>query len=334
MAARSGLDDIATDRIWEWAEHGFDRDVARRWAGRAPCIYGCEHASLETFRQQRTRGGLNLHWQVIAHHRTTDAIVREESERFPEASTPYLRHAIQSQPRVGARKQEQLELADLIVCNSDFVRRTCVEAGLEPARVVAVPSACPQVRTDASKRRERARSNLFVYAGTLSLRKGVLYLLDAWRKLRPPASAELWLIGRSELPPALLRGLPDNVRIRAAMPHTELLDVFERAGVLVFPTLCEGRARVVLEAAASGLALLTTTHSGCEDMIEAGVNGWLVGVRNSDALAERIAWFLEHPEDLPSMWQNSLDKAGRYGDREFAAAHATTIRGFLSQHGI
>ena len=33
------------------------------------------------------------------------------------------------------------------------------------------------------------------------------------------------------------------------------------------------------------------------------------------------------------MWQNSLDKAGRYGDRQFAAAHATTIRGFLGRHG-
>src|SRR5436309_2003088 len=48
-ARRAGLSAVACDRVWEWAETGFDRRVARDWAGRAQCLYGCEHASLETF---------------------------------------------------------------------------------------------------------------------------------------------------------------------------------------------------------------------------------------------------------------------------------------------
>ena len=41
--------EVWTDRVWWWAERGYDRHVARRWAGRVDCIYGFELSSLETF---------------------------------------------------------------------------------------------------------------------------------------------------------------------------------------------------------------------------------------------------------------------------------------------
>ena len=59
VATRLGLDDVRLDRVWFWAETGFDRSVARAWAGRVPVLYGCEHACLESFLRQKRRGGLN-----------------------------------------------------------------------------------------------------------------------------------------------------------------------------------------------------------------------------------------------------------------------------------
>src|SRR5205814_7477757 len=53
---RAGLSDVASHNLWERAETFFDQKVAARWAGRAPCIYGCEHASVETFKKQKEAG--------------------------------------------------------------------------------------------------------------------------------------------------------------------------------------------------------------------------------------------------------------------------------------
>ena len=53
QAARRLVWDVTGHRIWEWAETSFDHKVAQRWAGKAPCLYGCEHASVETFSKSR-----------------------------------------------------------------------------------------------------------------------------------------------------------------------------------------------------------------------------------------------------------------------------------------
>jgi glycosyltransferase involved in cell wall biosynthesis len=328
------LSDSACHRIWHWAELGFDRDVAEAWAGKVPCIYGCEHASLASFRRQRAAGGINLQWQVIAHQRTSEAILREEAGLFPAATTAYSELTFESAQEIAARKEEELELADFVICNSEFARRSFLAAGLAADKVVAVPTGCPRVTTDAESRVRTAQPHVFLYAGTLSLRKGVHYLLQAWRKANPRPPAELWLVGRSELPAGFFADLPDNVKLLGAVSRPELQRLFVRAGVLAFPTLCEGRARVVLEAAAAGLALLTTANSGCEDMVENGANGWLVEPRSVEALADRITWFLDHRDALPGMWSSSLSKAGTWREQDFAVQHARVVRELLARKGI
>jgi glycosyltransferase involved in cell wall biosynthesis len=333
-ATRLGFSDVICHRIWHWAELGFDRDVAARWAGRVPCIYGCEHASLETFRRQRAAGGVSLQWQVIAHQRTVETILRNERTRFPDARTSYLDLSIDATPEVAQRKEEEWEAADLIVCNSDFTRRSFLDAGFAPDRVVAVPTGCPPVRTTSRLRVDKAKLNVFLYAGTLSLRKGIQYLIEAWKRVAPPESYQLWLVGKRELPTSFFRGLPSNVRVCAPVSRSALQELYSSAGVLVFPTLCEGRARVVLEAASAGLAILTTPSSGCEDVVEAGVNGWTVKAGDSVALADRIAWFLDNPGQLPAMWSASLAKAASWSEADFAAMHARVVADFLAARGI
>jgi len=84
-ARRLGVSDVTGHHIWEWAETNFDHKVAQRWAGKAPCLYGCEHASVETFQEQKKSGGLNILWQVIAHHQTMTRLLAEEHESFPQS---------------------------------------------------------------------------------------------------------------------------------------------------------------------------------------------------------------------------------------------------------
>jgi glycosyltransferase involved in cell wall biosynthesis len=175
---------------------------------------------------------------------------------------------------------------------------------------------------------------VFLCAGSLSLRKGIPYLLEAWRRLPPTRHAELWLVGKAELPARLLRDLPPNVAVRPPVPREGLEEIFRRSSVLVLPTLVEGLAHIVLEALSAGLAVVTTENSGCGALVEDGVNGWKVAIRDADALADRIAWCLDNPGGVADMQRQSLEKAAAWQERDFARTHAGLIGAFLSERGL
>jgi hypothetical protein len=68
--------------------------------------------------------------QVIEHFETSDRINDEELQRFPQAETRYGEFVKATRSRVNDRKAEEYELADLILVNSEFVRRSFVEGGV------------------------------------------------------------------------------------------------------------------------------------------------------------------------------------------------------------
>lgn len=71
--------------------------------------------------------------------------------------------------------------------------------------------------------------------------------------------------------------------------------------IYVLPSYHEGMPRTVLEAMAMGRPILTTDVSGCKETVQPGENGWLVPSRDSDALAERMIWFIENREQWKIM---------------------------------
>ena len=331
-ARRVRVSEVRRHQIWEWAEQSFDQTVARRWVGKSPCLYGCEHASAESFRQQKRAGGLNVLWQVIAHHKTLSRLLDEERHAFPQTITDYERELQATLPRINGRKDQQYTDADLIITNSEFARQTFIDAGVVSSKVRAIPPGCPPV-VDRSLELNRNRPMIFLSAGSQSLRKGVAYLLKAWKKLRP-VNAELWLVGQMQLPSELLKDLPASVVVRPPVSREELDHVFQQSSVLVLPTLGEGLAHIVLEALSAGLAIITTENSGCGDLVQDGVNGWKVPIRDSDAIAERIEWCIKNPDSVIAMQRGSQAKAAKWQEDDFAAEHARLITSFLVERGI
>ncbi|MGE0406572.1 MAG: hypothetical protein AB7O65_09745, partial [Candidatus Korobacteraceae bacterium] len=197
MSAAKAASSIFADRVWEVTEKWFDRLVARKHLDGTDAVYGYEHAVLETFRVQRARGGICLYEMPIPHFSTTAAILEEEYRRFPDAETERDRHLRRLSPRRNARKQQELELADYVFCNSSFTRDSLVHAGVDEGKIRMIPLGAPPVE------QTQARQDgpfIFLSAGTLSVRKGVHYLLEAWRRLAPAENAELWLVGHRALP--------------------------------------------------------------------------------------------------------------------------------------
>jgi glycosyltransferase involved in cell wall biosynthesis len=79
--------------------------------------------------------------------------------------------------------------------------------------------------------------------------------------------------------------------------------------VYVLPSYHEGMPRTVMEAMATGRPVLTTDAPGCRETVLSGENGFLVPVRDADALAERMIWFIENRDQWERMGKQSREMA-------------------------
>ncbi len=90
---------------------------------------------------------------------------------------------------------------------------------------------------------------------------------------------------------------------------TDVRPAINACHVFVLPSYREGTPRTVLEAMATGRAIITTDAPGCRQTVEDGYNGWLVPVQSSEKLAEAMERFLKEPALIESMAQASLEIA-------------------------
>lgn len=86
--------------------------------------------------------------------------------------------------------------------------------------------------------------------------------------------------------------------------------------VFVLPSYREGVPRSTQEAMAIGRAVITTDVPGCRETVEQGVNGFLVPKWNPEALAEKMIYFIEHPEHIEKMGYESYKIAQEKFDAE------------------
>ncbi|MFZ0052778.1 MAG: glycosyltransferase [Desulfobaccales bacterium] len=205
-----------------------------------------------------------------------------------------------------------LDEADHLLVNSPFVRDTLVACrGLPAQRITVLPLSVDLARfspATASGRRPGAFRILFV--GEIGLRKGVLYLLEAFKRLKL-TQAELVLIGGiTDIGERLAQSDVKFSHI-PVMPHEDLVPYLQNSSVFVFPSLVEGSARVIQEAEACGLPVITTPNSG--SFIKDGEDGYLVPIRDVDALAERLLELYNHSERRAAMGI----AARRTAEREF-----------------
>ncbi len=299
---------VVQDFLWERAELGFDRHVSRLDWGGATVVHGYEHAALDTFREARRRGRRLIYEMPAPFHKTTTRILEAEYQKFAELATPE-RKAIEKKTAARNRRREQeAEMADVIVCNSGFTAESLREHGIAREKIVVVPYGMPEP-IELPLVSEPPDKMVFLYAGTLSVRKGVHCLLEAWRRLQPPPDAELRMFGAIDLPPRLLEGLPGRVQVHPTVPRGDLYANYREASLLLFPTLCDGFGMVLTEALSQGLPVLTTRRAGSCDFIDDGRTGFIVPPGDPDAIAERLSWCLANREAVWGMRPACLEKA-------------------------
>lgn len=286
-----------------------DRKVARQILSetRPPnAVYAYEDGALETFKAARNRGLARIYDLPIAHWETSRRLLSEEAARYPDWE-PTLRATRDSQAKL-ERKSEELELAETVVCPSEFVLESLPTEIRRRKRCVTAPFGSPGL---APQRPNPSGGKLRVlFAGILTQRKGLADVFAAMRLLRS-ASIELVVLGSPVLPMAFYRQGFSNLVYEAPRNHAAVLELMTTCDVLALPSIVEGRALVQQEALACGLPLIVTPNAGGTDLIDPST-GFLVPIRAPERIAEKIDWFASNRRELEWMRESCRRKAAQY----------------------
>ena len=105
----------------------------------------------------------------------------------------------------------------------------------------------------------------------------------------------------SAIHPEELQRYLDNGSVEYYGETTDVRPYLAQCSVFVLPSYREGTPKTVLEAMASGRAVITTDVPGCRETVRDGVNGYLVPEKDAEALAEKMAALIAHPETVREM---------------------------------
>jgi len=255
--------------------------------------------------------GLRVLNYPIAHHRYIQRFVAEEAEREPEFAQTLPDWTVVP-PWVEPQLDAECELADTILVGSSFARNSFIAEGIPDNKLLIVPYGAnvSAFRPDEAVARSTDRPFRCLFVGQIGQRKGISYLLRAYRAFRG-AGTQLTLIGNFHGDGAAFTPYRDIFEHVPHLPQAALADQYRQADVFVFPSLIEGLGLVVLEAMASGLPVITTPN-GPGDIVRDGIDGFVVPIRDVDGIVEKLEFLRANPERRLEMGRNARQRALEY----------------------
>lgn len=152
-----------------------------------------------------------------------------------------------------------------------------------------------------------------IFLGRIEREKGIYELIEAAALVKPVfPQTEFLLGGAGEIESAKLfcrqRGVEQMFDFRGWVQKAEKNQLLQQATCFVLPSYRELQSVAVLEAMAAGLPIVASNISGISEVVEDGVNGFLVPVKNSTALANRLLLILKNAKLRELMKQNNIKK--------------------------
>lgn len=302
----------------------FDASVARSVRSFRPqAVIAYDTSALNTFKACEHVGALRLLDQVVGHIKFGLEILKEEAQKHPEFADGCLYERLDW---ALDRCTNEALMADMIFAPSEYVRDTLIGVGVPSSHIRILPYGVDVERfSPGIKLRGEPFRILFV--GQISQRKGIKYLLEAFKNLRLE-KAELVLMGDvigsgDGLIP--YEGIFKHIK---SVPYAELPQYYRSADIFVYPSLHEGSALAIYEAMATGLPIITTHNSG--SVVRDGEEGFIVPIRDIEALMEKILRLYQDENLRNSMGEKARIRVENFTWAQYRLRLADTVRGLIS----
>jgi glycosyltransferase involved in cell wall biosynthesis len=264
-------------------------------------VHGFSGVSQEVSSALAGRSTLKLIVRGSSHIRTQARILEEEERRTGS-------HLDRPSRWMIAREEAEYAMADRIVVLSSFARESFLSEGENPERICLLPlgASAKAFSPRAGVVEERCRRILageplrILQVGNLCFRKGFWDMAEIVKALG--GSFRFRFVGPvlSEVRP-LIAGLQGKADFVPREPQNALPDQYSWGDLFIFPTLEDGFAVVLAQAAMSGLPILTTPNCAGTDLIQEGQTGFVLPIRSSASFVEKLQWCDIHRVELAAM---------------------------------
>jgi glycosyltransferase involved in cell wall biosynthesis len=179
---------------------------------------------------------------------------------------------------------------------SNFVKNSFLKRGYPAEKLLFCPYPVDlEAFQPALEPRPASRPFTLLHTGGLSLRKGAPYLFEAFRLIRqqvPDAVLRIKRHLRDDAEPVLKKYSDLPVEWSDNLEFGDHVRRYQTSDLFLFPSIEDGFAFVVAEALACGLPVITTPNTGASDLIQPGVNGEVVPIRDARGLADAaLKWW-------------------------------------------
>jgi glycosyltransferase involved in cell wall biosynthesis len=214
------------------------------------------------------------------------------------------------------------EEADVIICPSTSSAKFLVDKFH-----VKEPTVIPH-GTDLPEKWSSEREPFIVLnLGAFGPDKGQKYLVKAW-EIRG-FKGELIFAGNPYIE-TLTGGIPD-IQCLGYVSEEQKGELYAKSSVYVQSSVTEGFSLSVLEAMSHGTPVIVTEGVGAKDCVEDGKDGFIVKIRNSEELAEKIRYFRDNPSEVRRMGQNARAKAEKYSWPIIEGKYQKVVEEFASR---
>jgi glycogen(starch) synthase len=209
-------------------------------------------------------------------------------------------------------EEQMLERSNMIIAVSDFTRRELLQYyKVKEAKIRVIHNGVDINKFKPTSEKRKVKKELgfnpddiaILSVGRLYARKGLFTLLESIPIVARRHRNAKFIIsgkGQSNEMKKLVRhatelGVKDNIIFTGYFPDAKLPKLYQAADIFAFSTFYENLPFAVLEALSSGLPTVTTNVGGIPEMIENGKNGFLVNPSNTQEIANKVLFYIEHP---------------------------------------
>jgi len=295
----------------------FSRRVARHLSVDSDVFIGLSSFCLQAVHCAKQQGIVAIVDHGSLHMRSERQLLLEESERLGISLDTDL-----PPDWIVEKEEEEFERADHVLVLSHAAKRSMVDNGLAESKIFVNPCGVDLVLFRKSEKRDTVFR--IIQCSGIHPRKGVQYMMQAFSELKLPNS-ELWFVGggleHSALRPMIDRHRTASIRFLGAVPQSELRELYSQCSVFVLPSIVDGFGMVVPQAMACGLPVIVSENVGAADVIQDGEDGYIVPIRDVEALKQKLLLLYEDRSRLEGMGRAAHAKANAqlgweaYGDR-------------------
>ncbi len=283
----------------------FDRWVAGRYTGQSDVFWGFQGSCLESLKAAKPTGQLTVCEFATAHVTAAIRILSAEIEKHPEwaGTISNLNFPDWYRERL---EQEPIE-ADICIAASTFTKDSLQEVGVAEDRICTLPLAC-DVAQFAFAQRKVSGPLKVLFVGGIGQRKGIKYLLQAIEKIDSP-NIRLQLLGPMPADETPLKKWSKRFDYLGQTDQNGVVKQMQQADVLVLPSVFEGFGLVIVEAMATGMPVIASTHSCGPEVIREGTDGFVLKPDDVEGLADKISWCAANRTKLTEMGRAACEQA-------------------------